>query len=148
MELSSSNVGCIFCKIVAGAEKAVKVYEDNVCMAIMDIAPVNKGHLLVIPKKHYGTVLEMPFDEVAHVFGVACLIAKAAKKALGAEGINILQNNGRAAWQHVFHVHVHVIPRWSGDLLNLYWPARLSSFSELEDVAISIRRELDTIEVK
>lgn len=146
--LSSSNIECVFCKIVAGIEKAVKIYEDNVCIAIMDIAPVNKGHLLVIPRKHYSTVLEMPFDEAAHVFGIACLVAKAAKKALGAEGINILQNNGRAAWQHVFHVHVHVIPRWLGDLLDLYWPARLSSFSELEDVATSIRRELATMKVE
>ncbi len=133
---------CVFCEIVAGNERAVRVYEDGVCIAIMDIAPVNKGHLLVIPKRHYDTVFEMPFDEAAHVFGVACLMAKAVKEAVGAEGVNILQNNERAAWQHVFHVHVHVIPRWIGDRIEVYWPAKPSDYDELEVVANKIREKV------
>ncbi|TDA35587.1 HIT family protein [Candidatus Nezhaarchaeota archaeon WYZ-LMO8] len=145
MKMHNNGTKCVFCKIIAGTERTVKVYEDDLCIAIMDIAPVNRGHLLVIPKKHYETVLEMPFKEAAHIFGVACLIAKAVKKALGAEGVNILQNNGRAAWQHVFHVHVHVIPRWVGDEIYVYWPAKLSNLDELENVAISIRRSLNMI---
>ena len=136
---------CVFCRIVSGDERAVKVYDDELCLAIMDIAPVNRGHLLVIPKKHYETILEMPLKEVSHIFGVACMLAKAVKRAVGAEGINIVQNNGRAAWQHVFHVHIHVIPRWIGDKLDLYWPASLSSFELLEEVASSIRRELEEL---
>ncbi|MEM0083390.1 MAG: HIT family protein [Candidatus Nezhaarchaeales archaeon] len=146
--LSKSAEECVFCKIIAGIERAVKVYEDDLCIAIMDIAPVNKGHLLVIPKKHYETVFEMPFKETAHVFGVACFMAKAIKRALRAEGVNILQNNGRAAWQHVFHVHVHVIPRWTGDEIYVYWPARLSSFDELEYVAMSIRSALNMVRIE
>ncbi len=133
---------CVFCEIVAGNERAVKVYEDEVCVAIMDIAPVNRGHLLVIPKRHYDTVFEMPFDEAAHVFGVACLMAKAVKEAVEAEGVNILQNNGRAAWQHIFHVHVHVIPRWIGDRIEVYWPAERSDYDELEVIATKIREKV------
>jgi histidine triad (HIT) family protein len=140
--LTKEDTKCVFCKIVSGSERAVKVYEDDICIAIMDIAPVNRGHLLVIPKRHYDTVFEMPFDEAAHVFCVACLMAKAIKEAVGAEGVNILQNNGRAAWQHVFHVHVHVIPRWIGDKLEVYWPAERSDYDELESVATKIREKL------
>ena len=133
---------CVFCEIVAGNERAVKVYEDDVCIAIMDIAPVNRGHLLVMPKKHYGTVFEMSFDEAAHVFGVACLMAKAVKEAVGAEGINILQNNGRAAWQYIPHVHVHVVPRWIGDRIEVYWPAERSDYDELEALATKIKEKV------
>jgi len=133
---------CVFCRIVEGSERAVKVYEDDLCVAIMDIAPVNRGHLLVIPKRHYETIFEMPLKEASHVFGVACLMAKAVKNAVGAEGINILQNNGRAAWQHILHVHIHVIPRWTQDKLDVYWPASLSDFNELEGVASSIKSEV------
>jgi histidine triad (HIT) family protein len=142
LELTRASTKCVFCEIVAGSERAVKVYEDDVCMAIMDIAPVNRGHLLVIPKRHYDTVFEMPLDEAAHVFGVACLMARAVKEAVGAEGINILQNNGRAAWQHVFHVHVHVVPRWIDDKIEVYWPAEQSDYDELESVATKIREKL------
>ncbi|MCS7139731.1 MAG: HIT family protein [Candidatus Nezhaarchaeota archaeon] len=133
---------CVFCRIIEGFERSVKVYEDDACIAIMDIAPVNKGHLLVIPKRHYETVLDMPLNEASHVFGVACLMAKALKKAVKAEGINILQNSGAAAWQHIFHVHVHVIPRWSRDKIYVYWPASPSNFEELERVASVIRDEV------
>ncbi len=136
-------MNCVFCRIVEGRERSVKVYEDDICIAIMDIAPVNKGHLLVIPRRHYETIFDMPIDEASHVFGVACLMAKAVKKAVDAEGVNILQNNGRAAWQHIFHVHVHVIPRWTRDKLDIYWPASFSSFNQLEEVASIIRKELE-----
>ncbi|MHC1637280.1 MAG: HIT family protein [Candidatus Nezhaarchaeales archaeon] len=133
---------CVFCRIVEGSERAVKVYEDDLCIAIMDIAPVNRGHLLVIPKRHYETIFEMPLKEASHVFGVACLMAKAVKNAVGAEGVNILQNNGGAAWQHIFHVHIHVIPRWTQDKLDVYGPASLSDFNELEGVASIIKNEV------
>jgi len=138
----------VFCEIVAGNERAVKVYEDDICVAIMDIAPVNKGHLLVVPKKHYDTVFEMPFDEAAHVFGVACLMARAVKEAVGAEGVNILQNNGRAAWQHIFHVHVHVIPRWIGDRIEVYWPAERSDYDELEVIAAKIKEKVVALDFR
>ena len=147
-KLARANKKCVFCEIVAGNERAVKVYEDDICIAIMDIAPVNKGHLLVIPKKHYDTVFEMPFDEAAHVFGVACLMARAVKEAVGAEGVNILQNNGRAAWQHIFHVHVHVIPRWTGDRIEVYWPAERSDYDELEVIATKIKEKVVALDFR
>ncbi len=143
--MAGASRRCVFCEIVAGGERAVKVYEDDVCVAMMDVAPVNRGHMLVVPKRHYDTVFEMPFEEAAHVFGVACLMAKAVKEAVGAEGVNILQNNGRAAWQYIFHVHVHVIPRWIGDGIEAYWPAERSNYDELEKVAAKIREKLVTL---
>jgi len=146
--LAKANKECVFCEIVAGNERAVKVYEDDICVAIMDIAPVNKGHLLVVPKKHYGTVFEMPFNEAAHVFGVACLMARAVKEAVGAEGVNILQSNGRAAWQHIFHVHVHVIPRWIGDRIEVYWPAERSDYDELEVIAAKIKEKVVALDFR
>jgi len=146
--LAKASKECVFCEIVAGNERAVKVYEDDICVAIMDIAPVNKGHLLVVPKKHYDTVFEMPFDEAAHVFGVACLMARAVKEAVGAEGVNILQNNGRAAWQHIFHVHVHVIPRWIGDRIEVYWPAERSDYDELEVIAAKIKEKVVALDFR
>ncbi len=146
--MAKANKECVFCEIVAGNERAVKVYEDDICVAIMDIAPVNKGHLLVVPKKHYGTVFEMPFNEAAHVFGVACLMARAVKEAVGAEGVNILQSNGRAAWQHIFHVHVHVIPRWIGDRIEVYWPAERSDYDELEVIAAKIKEKVVALDFR
>ncbi|MDI9619409.1 MAG: HIT family protein [Candidatus Nezhaarchaeota archaeon] len=140
-----ATVTCVFCNIAHGLERAAKVYEDETCITIMDIAPVNRGHMLVIPKRHYSTIFEMPFEESSHIFGVACLMAKAVASALSADGVNILQNNGKAAWQHVFHVHIHVIPRWLGDKLDVHWPALRSNFAELEAVAEHIRRKLGTI---
>ncbi len=103
---------CLFCKIAMGEIPAQKVYEDSEHIAFLDINPRNPGHALVMPKKHYETILEMPDHEVAEIFKVVKKIAVAVKRGMGADGISISQSNERAAGQVIPHVHFHVIPRF------------------------------------
>jgi histidine triad (HIT) family protein len=105
---------CIFCRIVQKLAPSSVVYEDESVIAFMDIKPLNEGHTLVITKRHYAYIYEVPDEEVAHLYRVAKKIAVAVKKAVKAEGITLAQQNESAAGQDVFHVHVHVIPRYEG----------------------------------
>src|SRR2546428_9067042 len=104
---------CIFCNIVERYAPADIVYEDGHSIAFLDIYPLNPGHTLVVSKKHYATLDEMPPEEVGLLFSTVAKIMKGVKVAVGADGINIGQSNGKAASQDVFHVHVHIIPRFS-----------------------------------
>ncbi|CAN5846792.1 HIT family protein [soil metagenome] len=108
---------CIFCSIAAGKAPAHKVYEDDRFFAIMDIFPWNKGHTLFIPRAHAATIFDISAGDVAAVATAARRLAPAIREAVGAEGLNLLQSNGRAAWQQVDHFHLHLIPRWAGDNL-------------------------------
>ena len=101
---------CAFCDIVQKEAPASIVYEDEKVIAFMSIRPINIGHTLVVPKKHYENIYEIPEDEVAHLYTVVKKIAYAVQKAVNAEGIRIVQNNCEAAGQVVFHMHVHIIP--------------------------------------
>ncbi|MEW6112801.1 MAG: HIT family protein, partial [Thermodesulfobacteriota bacterium] len=102
---------CIFCKIVAGEIPCFKVYEDDKCIAFMDISPLNTGHLLVVPKEHFGNILDIDPGTYGHVTGVVCRLSKAVQEVVRPEGMNVLQLNGRAANQVVPHLHVHLVPR-------------------------------------
>ncbi|RLJ08867.1 MAG: HIT family protein [Candidatus Aenigmatarchaeota archaeon] len=103
---------CVFCKIVAGQIPAKKVYEDSTVLAFLDINPRNPGHTLVVPKKHYETLMQMPEKEAGELFERVKKLAQAALKAVSADGVSISQSNGRAAGQIIPHVHFHVIPRF------------------------------------
>ncbi len=104
---------CLFCKIVAGEIPAKKVYEDANSFAFLDINPRNPGHTLVIPKKHYETLFDMPENEAAELFKIVKKMADVCKSGVKADGISIGQSNGRAAGQIVQHLHFHVIPRFN-----------------------------------
>lgn len=106
---------CIFCKIVQRKAPAEIVYEDKDTLGFLDIYPLNPGHTLVISKKHYATLDEMPPKEVGSLFESVAKVMRSVKEAVHADGINIGQSNGKAASQDVFHVHVHIIPRFSRD---------------------------------
>lgn len=106
---------CIFCKIVRGEIPSQKIYEDEGAFAFLDIHPINRGHTLVIPKTHHENMFTAPEDVFTKLMGTVHLLAPKVKQAVGAEGINIGINNEAAAGQLVFHVHVHIIPRWSDD---------------------------------
>lgn len=135
--------GCVFCDIVSGVGRAAKVYEDDTHIAFMDKAPINPGHVLILPRDHYATLLDMPLDAVGPLFTRAAHVALAVRDALGADGLNVGQNNGRAANQIVFHVHVHIIPRYSRDSPGGKWPTRQeASLSELEELAKKIREHV------
>ncbi len=112
---------CIFCKIVAGEIPSTKVHEDERTVAFMDVNPGARGHLLVIPREHAADLHAISDEDLAAVARTARDMAAKAVDRLGAEGVNIIQNNGRAAWQTVFHYHVHVVPRWQGDPIELPW---------------------------
>ncbi len=133
---------CIFCKIVAGEIPCTKVYEDDLCLAFMDIGPLADGHTLLIPKTHYEFLHEMPAEEAAHLGKHLPVLAKAVQEAMGAEGLNVLQNNGRISGQAVPHVHVHFIPRDRGDGLGYRWPAQEADFDRLKQQAEAIRAKL------
>lgn len=110
---------CIFCKIAEGAIPSTTVYEDNDFRVITDINPANYGHCLVICKEHYGNIVEMPKELTSKAFVVAKKVASAVKKVTGCDGINVLQNNGEAAGQTVFHFHIHIIPRFDNDKVTI-----------------------------
>ncbi len=112
---------CIFCKIVAGELPATIVDEDERTLAFMDIAPATRGHALVIPRAHSADLLSVEAEDLSAVALASQRLAARAKERLGAEGVNLLSSCGRAAWQTVFHFHVHVIPRYDGDPLRLPW---------------------------
>jgi len=106
---------CLFCKIVAGEIPSTRVDEDERTVAFMDINPATPGHLLVIPREHSVDLLEVPEEDLDAVLRMAKKLAGRVKERLGAEGVNLLNSCGRVAWQTVFHTHVHVIPRYAGD---------------------------------
>jgi histidine triad (HIT) family protein len=112
---------CLFCKIVAGEIPSTRVDEDDRTVAFMDINPATRGHALVITREHYHDLHEVPADELAATVVAAQRLAGRIRDRLGADGINLLNSCGSAAWQTVFHFHVHVIPRYHDDPLRLPW---------------------------
>lgn len=111
---------CIFCKIISGELPSNKIYEDDLVMAFLDINPVNTGHTLVIPKKHYSNTLETPDELLQHLVIVVKRLANAIVKATGSGGCNISINNGEASGQIIFHAHWHIMPRFSNDGYELW----------------------------
>lgn len=112
---------CIFCKILAGEIPSTAVYEDDDFKAILDVSPAARGHVIILPKNHAANIYELPDEDASKIMIVAKKIATAIEKAYHCDGVNILQNNGEAAGQTVFHLHVHVIPRFKGDTVNIGW---------------------------
>ena len=112
---------CIFCKLANGEIPTNAVYENEEFKVILDLAPASKGHCLVIPKNHYENALTADEEVPGKAMMLAVKVGKAMKEALGCDGVNILQNNGEAAGQTVFHLHIHVIPRWKGDGVGINW---------------------------
>lgn len=133
---------CVFCKIVKGEIPAKKVYEDDDFIAFLDIAPVNKGHTLIVPKKHAETFLDLTPTEAGKLFEKVNLIAKAMKKALDTDGFNILVNCGLASGQEVFHIHVHIIPRYLDDGVKFGWRKLKYEENEMEEIAEKIRKAI------
>jgi histidine triad (HIT) family protein len=116
-----SDPDCLFCKIIAGEIEGQIVAEDERTVAFMDINPATRGHALVVPRRHVANVLEIEPDELAATVLAAQRLARLATERLGADGVNLINSCGSAAWQTVFHFHIHVIPRYQGDPLRLPW---------------------------
>jgi histidine triad (HIT) family protein len=107
--------GCLFCRIVTGEIPSKKVYEDDHSFAFLDINPRNPGHTLVIPKKHYTTLFDMPPKEVGRLYESARAVAEAVRSGTKADGLSVVQSNGNAAGQVVSHMHIHLIPRYMSE---------------------------------
>lgn len=112
---------CIFCKIVAGDIPSMRVYEDEYCIATLDINPAAPGHTLIIPKEHYKDLTEMNEELAGKLLMAAKKVGMLQMERLGAAGFNVVQNNGAAAGQTVLHFHIHVIPRYTGDSDMVTW---------------------------
>ena len=134
---------CIFCRIVAGEAPAHRIYEDERLLAFMDLFPVGKGHLLIIPKQHGENLFEVEEEDLTGVIRLSKRIAEAQREALGPDGIGVYQLNGAAAGQTVFHYHMHLIPRNHGDPLSLHGRVQ-GDDQELADVAAQLRKALGT----
>jgi histidine triad (HIT) family protein len=117
----AADPDCLFCKIVAGEIPSTRVAEDERTVTFMDINPATRGHLLVIPREHAQDLLDVDPEDLAAVARAAQRIAGTMGERLGADGVNLINSCGRAAWQTVFHFHIHVIPRYDGDPLRLPW---------------------------
>jgi len=133
---------CVFCKIVARQIPANVVYEDEHTIAFMDIGAVNPGHMLVACKPHVENVFGLDDTLAAAVMRTTARVARALKQALAPEGVNLFQANGAAAEQTVFHFHVHVLPRRTGDGMKLVWPVQNPPREELQRNAELLRTAL------
>jgi histidine triad (HIT) family protein len=133
---------CIFCRIAQKRVPANLVYEDEKAMAFLDIRPLNEGHTLIIPKLHYENIFDIPQELIMHIQGVTKRVALAVKKATQADGISIMQQNGKAAGQEIFHLHVHVIPRFAGQKLSKFSETSEASKEKLSQTAAKIRSHL------
>ena len=125
---------CIFCKLANGVIPTNSLYEDDVVKVIFDAGPASSGHVLILPKEHFDNVYALDDDTAAHVFQVAVKVAKALKEGLNLEGLNIVQNNGEIAAQTVFHFHMHIIPRYKGDTVNVGWKPGEVTDEEIEKI--------------
>ncbi|WP_077623129.1 HIT family protein [Sediminibacillus massiliensis] len=136
---------CIFCKIAAGEIPSAKVYEDEKVYAFLDISQVTKGHTLVIPKTHAKNIYETSEQVAQDVFGRVPKVAKAIKDAFQPAGLNVLSNNEEPAGQSVFHLHIHLIPRYGeGDGFGAVWKTNNSQYSqeELQQIASDISKKV------
>ncbi len=133
---------CVFCKIRDGLIPSVKIYDDDRTFAIMDINPLNEGHLLVIPKAHAATIYEIAEDDLGQSAAVAKRIALAVQRALQPDGLNLWQANGAAAFQSVPHFHLHLVPRWSGDGKGFDWKLVKGDPEKIRAAGLKIRAAL------
>lgn len=133
---------CIFCKLSNGAIPVEALYEDEIVKVIFDAGPASRGHVLVIPKAHVADIYELDDELAGHVFKVAVKVARALKQSLDLEGLNVVQNNGEIAGQTVFHFHMHLIPRYKGDTVNVGWEPGEISAEELKELKLSISENL------
>ena len=138
--VAATDPDCLFCKIVAGELPSQRVDEDEHTVAFMDTSPATRGHALVVPKVHAENLLEIAPDSLAAVAVAAQRLARRAVPVLGADGVNLINSCGADAWQSVFHLHVHVIPRYAGDPLRLPWVPASGDRDEIAAAAGLLRR--------
>lgn len=135
---------CVFCRIVAGEIPSAKLLETDDALAILDVAPLAPGHVLLIPKRHVAKLDDMNASQAGSVLRHLPALGRAVREATGCAGYNVLQNNGRLAHQAVMHVHFHIIPRDEGDAFRFNWPTGKYGQGELEAMLEKIRLALES----
>jgi len=138
---------CIFCKIVKGEIPCERIYEDKDTFAFLDINPVNLGHTLIVPKKHYPSLVEITERDLGKIMKAIKTITPGILRSCGAEAFNLFQNNGSHAGQDVFHVHFHIIPRHEGDGQNIKLKTRKISPEDMKNAAERIKKELSETKI-
>ncbi len=133
---------CVFCRIVAKEIPAAVVYEDEHTLAFMDAGQVNPGHVLVAAKGHAENIYELTDSQSAALLRAAARVARAIRDAYQPQGLSVYQANGKAAWQSVFHYHMHLVPRHENDGMTLTWPAKNPPREKLVEYAAAIRKSL------
>ena len=134
--------GCIFCKIANGGIPSATIFENDDVRVIMDINPAAKGHAILLAKKHVADIFELDPETAGRIFSVVPKVATAIKKVTGCDGLNILQNNGSAAGQTVFHLHIHFIPRFGNDKVAVGWKPGAYAEGEAAEIASKIAAEI------
>ena len=141
--MQRANEKCIFCKIINKTIPNAIIYEDEMFLAFLDKYPINYGHVLVVPKDHYCTILEMPINLVGQMYSLVPQISKAIITTIDGSGFNVSQNNGRSANQIIPHVHVHIVPRFSAEKIKGQWPMRkIAKMEELKILAEKISKNI------
>ena len=133
---------CIFCKIIKGEIPSATIYENDEFKVILDRFPSNEGHVLIMPKNHCANIFEADPDMAGRLFTLAVKVAKIMKNTLGFENMNIVQNNGPVAGQTVNHLHVHLIPRYENDSVNVSWKQLDLTDEEIEEVRAALAKNL------
>lgn len=133
---------CIFCKIIAGEIPSSTIYEDKDFKVIMDISPASKGHAIIVAKKHVANLFDIDDEVAENALKIARKIGKAMKEELGCIGLNLLQNNGEAAGQTIFHFHIHLIPRYENDQIQITWDHGKYEEGEVAKLAAAISGRL------
>ena len=133
---------CIFCKIAGGEIPAATLYGDQDFRVILDLGPASRGHALILPKEHYANLYEMPEELLGKAASLAKRMGEAMKKALKCDGLNLVQNNGAAAGQTVFHFHIHLIPRYDDDKVGLGWKPGTLTDQDRDELVRLVSSEL------
>jgi histidine triad (HIT) family protein len=132
---------CIFCKIIKGEIPGHILYEDEKVLVMLDAFPIAKGHILIIPKEHYVNIFDIPADLLGHIGKISKAVAINLKDKLGADGINIVNANEKAAQQSVFHYHMHLVPRWEKDGLDLWFHGKEETKIDPKEVYEILRED-------
>ena len=132
---------CIFCKIISGEIPSAVIYEDDEFKAILDRFPANQGHVLILPKKHIKNIFEMDEETAGNLFKLAVKISKQMKETLNLTDMNVIQNNGENSGQTIFHFHLHLIPRYTDDDVNVSWKCLDLTNEEIEKMRKIITKE-------
>ena len=135
-------MSCIFCKIADGEIASATIYEDDEFRVILDLGPATKGHALILPKEHYADLYEIPEELAAKAMILAQKMVKVMTEALHCDGYNVVQNNGEAAGQTVFHFHVHLIPRYQGDQAGVTWEPGTLTEEDKKDILEKVSQQM------